>query len=183
MVDPSAPVASAAAGPATVPPLRRTIVYIEEHRVFIGVLFYLYATLIGLLYFLALYWVTGINLFNFFELTDFLLAGLRHPVLLLLPIIFSLGLGIYHYGFMQVFIPFLEWVEKKTSSSTTIPQTHSESRKSNLYFTLALIVALALVFLPFIPLFTIENIHTCAPPFASISARIRLASSKQTNRC
>jgi hypothetical protein len=165
MVEPSAPVASAAAGPAAVPPLWCTIGYIEKHQVLlyplIYALLYIYVTLIGLLYFLALYWVTGINLFNFFELTDFLLAGLRHPMVLLVLIIVPLFFWIEQNVVVRWVIWCLEYMDKKPSS-TTIPQTHSESRKSRLYFALATIVPVALLILSFIPLFTIED--KCGAP-------------------
>jgi hypothetical protein len=171
MVEPSAPAASAAAGPATVPLLWRTIGYIEKHQVLIYpliyALLYIYVTLIGLLYFLALYWVTGVNLFNFFELTDFLLAGLRHPMVLLVLIIVPLFFWIEQNVVMRWFIWWLEYMDKKPSSmsstsSTTIPQIRSESRKSRLYFALATIVPAALLILSFIPLFTIED--KCGAP-------------------
>ncbi len=54
----------------------------------VGALLYAYVAYVGLVYCVALYWMIGINLINLFEPTDFLLAGLRHPIVLVLPVIF-----------------------------------------------------------------------------------------------
>lgn len=64
--------------------------YVEGHFVLVGVLLYAYVTLIGLLYSEYLYLKIGLSPFLFFEPSDFLLAGLRHPVALSVPIIVSI---------------------------------------------------------------------------------------------
>jgi hypothetical protein len=53
----------------------------------VGALLYAYVTFVGLSYSVDLYWTIGFNPLNLFETADFLLAGLRHPIVLVLPVI------------------------------------------------------------------------------------------------
>jgi hypothetical protein len=54
----------------------------KENLTVIAATLYAYVTFVGLVYSYAVYHVTGINLIALYEVGDFLLGGLRHPVMI-----------------------------------------------------------------------------------------------------
>jgi hypothetical protein len=73
-------------------PLRRWIVQVvHDNPTFVSSLLYLYVTGTGILYSFILYRQFRINIFDYSEIGDFLLAGLRNPLALLF-VAFQIGL-------------------------------------------------------------------------------------------
>ena len=61
--------------------------FLGKNPTFVLTLLYLYATAIGMYYSAALYSKFGINIFDFAEMADFLLATFKNPIALLLELI------------------------------------------------------------------------------------------------
>ena len=65
--------------------LKRIVEFVGGNLTLVGVLLYAYVSIVGILYCEALYYWVGINPLHFFDASDFLLAGLRHPFALIAP--------------------------------------------------------------------------------------------------
>lgn len=146
------------------PLLRRRLMssyrYVEENLVFIGVLLYAYVTFVGLLYSEALYWKIGINPLSFFEPTDFLLAGLRHPVALTIPVIILI---LDLLSTLILFLPAL-WVVKKKALPAQLARQLERVNRFFLYFNLGSSVLVALLALFLTPAIAIQTIDQCGQP-------------------
>jgi CRP-like cAMP-binding protein len=58
---------------------------IDRSALIVGV-FYLYVSLVGVLFSYVFYRKFGVNVFSYFDISDFLLSGLKEPLILLIPV-------------------------------------------------------------------------------------------------
>jgi hypothetical protein len=133
--------------------------YVVDHLVLAGLFLYAYVTLIGLLYSEAVYWTIGINPLDFFEPTDFLLAGLRHPVALTIPVV----IFIFYVGLLLIMDLPTSWLRKRFHPAE--PDA-VESAFRNLVFRLTVFygIVAALVAAIFIPTLAMMTFDDCSQP-------------------
>jgi hypothetical protein len=70
--------------------LRSTFRWVVENWLIVSILLYVYVTIVGLAFAISFQLKTGLDSLYFYDPTDFLLAGLRHPAALAIPIIIFL---------------------------------------------------------------------------------------------
>jgi hypothetical protein len=70
---------------------------IRHNWLLLGALLYAYVTTIGIIYSYAIFIKIGINPLSFYDTADFLLAGLRHPAALVIPVVLALINVVFAY--------------------------------------------------------------------------------------
>jgi hypothetical protein len=118
----------------------------------VGAILYAYVTYVGLVYSVGLYWIIGINPLSFFETTDFLLAGLRHPVVLVLPVFAA-----FYYGWFSL-------VASSESKGVSSPSDRRRDIARGLGIA-AFVGVLTAVFLPMGASYYVgRHAHDCGQP-------------------
>jgi hypothetical protein len=69
--------------------ISRALTYVRSNPTYVGTLLYLTICFLGLVYNQTVFAITGLNPTLYFDVSDFILSGLRHPVVLVTPIVLA----------------------------------------------------------------------------------------------
>jgi hypothetical protein len=137
--------------------------YAEQHLGLIGVILYAYVSAIGLLYSQSLYWVIGINPLDFFETSDFLLAGLRHPIALVLPAVIFISDAAFS---LLLFLPVLSMTPlwKKAGVPDRLVDRFRRLNQILFHLQLGYAIVATVMFTLMMPVLAAAMVDQCARP-------------------
>jgi hypothetical protein len=142
--------------------LKQIVAFVGANLTLVGVLLYAYVSSVGILYCEALYYWIGINPLQFFDASDFLLAGLRHPFALIAPALYALS----YIAFAVIggtLWAFTSWLGSRAPDNFAIRLLRTfrpVSLRFSLFYALFIFVFVALA----VPLGTAFFAQSCGSP-------------------
>jgi hypothetical protein len=141
-----------------------------ENWLTVSILLYVYVTVIGLAFAISFQLKTGIDALYFYDPTDFLLAGLRHPAALVIPVVVFLLFLIFGLIYQFMYTLLLWFIERYKKYNPDIAKnkhiniilkklTYTVRGWFYLEFYMNLLVLLGLIV--FVPFLAMQYFETC----------------------